>query len=136
MDGGLNRRELTLKALAGLVGGALGWIPVEIVSHNHSLFEAPTLSNLVSNFIAMMILAGLVGGAIVASDAQTLEWTPAVRNKFLKGFFICLLLALPANYYANVAFAKILSWSGATTSAEIPLFLLIFARVVGWTLLG
>ena len=45
----------------------MGWIPVELVSHNHSLFEAPTTSSIVANFIAMAILSGLVGGAIVGA---------------------------------------------------------------------
>ena len=33
----LNRRELTFKALAGLCGGAIGWLPVELASHNSHL---------------------------------------------------------------------------------------------------
>ncbi len=39
----LNRRELTFKALAGLCGGAIGWLPVELASHNSHLGEAQTV---------------------------------------------------------------------------------------------
>src|ERR1017187_9529714 len=38
----LNRRELTFKALAGLVGGAIGWFPVELASHNSHLGQVQT----------------------------------------------------------------------------------------------
>ena len=41
-SGTIDRRELTFKALAGLVGGAIGWLPVEIANHGHSLTDAPT----------------------------------------------------------------------------------------------
>jgi pSer/pThr/pTyr-binding forkhead associated (FHA) protein len=131
----LNRRDLTVKALAGLAGGAVGWLPVEIVSHNHSLFEPPTTAGVVENFVAMALLAGLIGGAIVASDAQKLEITPHLKRRFLIGFVICLVLSIPANYYANLVFSYILVASGATTN-QVSIPALIAARVVGWTLLG
>ena len=67
-SGTLNRRELVFKALAGLAGGALGWIPVELSSHGHSLTEQLSTAAVVASYIAMAILSGLVGGFILAAE--------------------------------------------------------------------
>ncbi len=40
MNTSLNHRELTYKALAGLAGGAIGWLPVELASHGKNLTDA------------------------------------------------------------------------------------------------
>ena len=133
---GVNRRELVFKSLAGLAGGFLGWLPVELVSFNHSLFEAQTAATIVENFIAMAILGGLIGGTIVAAEAQTLELTPALKQRFVRGFVVCLVMSLPANYFANILFRDILNASGVTDPRQIPIFLLVCARVVGWAVLG
>src|ERR1700674_5741931 len=53
----LNRRELTFKALAGLVGGAIGWLPVELASHNSHLGQAQTTGDLIAYYISAAIAA-------------------------------------------------------------------------------
>ncbi len=136
MNETLNRRELTWKALAGLAGGAVGWLPVELASHGHSLTQQMSTGNVITAYLAMAILSGLVGGLILASEPQRLELTVAVRNRFLRGFIICLVLALPANYYANLIFSGILSHGGwGVGHAGSALFLLL-GRVVSWTVMG
>jgi len=68
MSGSIDRRELTLKALAGLLGGALGWVPVEIANHGHSLTEAPTTAQYVGDLFSMALMAGLIGALILATE--------------------------------------------------------------------
>src|SRR5437588_10179831 len=102
----VNRRELTYKALAGLVGGALGWLPVEIVSFGHSITEQESSWYGIATVVAMALLSGLIGGLIVASDAQSLELTPLTKRRFIRGFLICLVAAYPATLFGN----RIFTW--------------------------
>jgi len=136
MNEGINRRELTFKALAGLTGGAVGWLPVELTSRGHSLTEAQTTTTIVASFVSMALLSGLIGGMIVASEQQTLELTPLVRRRFFRGFVICFLLSLPATYYSNLAFTYILSAGGWGINHAGSLAYLIAGRLAGWTLMG
>jgi pSer/pThr/pTyr-binding forkhead associated (FHA) protein len=132
----VNRRELTFKALAGLAGGAIGWIPVELASHNHSLIQPMTEWEKAFSYASMAILAGLIGGLVLASDEQRLEVTPAVRNRFVRGFVVCALLVLPANYYANSVFTGIMSYGGWGVGHQGSFFFLMLGRVVSWTMMG
>lgn len=136
MDGTLNRRELTLKALAGFLGGALGWVPVEIASHGHTLTEAQTTASVVANFATMALLSGVLGGTVLAADAQTFALTARVKRLFVRGFLICLVLSLPAIYYSNVVFSKILIAGGWAVDHPGSMLYLTVARVVSWTMLG
>ena len=43
MNQAIDRRELWFKAMAGLAGGVIGWVPVEIVNHGRSLGQPVTL---------------------------------------------------------------------------------------------
>ena len=61
-SGTIDRRELTFKALAGLVGGALGWLPVEIANHGRSLTEAASTGQQIGEFVSMALMAGAMGG--------------------------------------------------------------------------
>ena len=72
MDGSINRRELVMKALAGLAGGALGWLPVELASHGHTLTEQLSAASVWASYAAMMLLSGLIGGFILAAEGQEL----------------------------------------------------------------
>jgi len=136
MNGGVNRRELGFKALAGLAGGALGWLPVEITSHGHSLTQAQTSWDIILNFVSMGLLSALIGGLIVASEQQSLELTAGTRRRFLRGFIICFVLSLPATYYANLAFNYILAAGGWGVLREGSFAYLIAGRLAGWTLMG
>ncbi len=132
----INRRELTYKALAGLGGGAVGWLPVEIASHGHSLTQQMTVGSMIAAYVSMAMLSGMIGGLILASEHQRLEFTPLVRNRFLRGFIVCFVLALPANYYANMIFSGILRYGGwGIAQAGSPLYLFV-GRVVSWTMMG
>ncbi len=73
MNGSVNRRELILKSMAGLAGGGLGWLPVEITSHGHSLTDVQSTASVVANFVAMALLSGLIGGLILAAEGQSIR---------------------------------------------------------------
>jgi pSer/pThr/pTyr-binding forkhead associated (FHA) protein len=135
-SGTIDRRQLTFKALAGLVGGALGWLPVEIADHGRSITEAASTGQRIGEFFTMALMAGLIGGMILAADEQTLEITPQAQRRFLRGFILCFILSIPANYYSNVVFQAILNLGGWDTGHPGSLFSLIMARLVGWTLMG
>lgn len=136
MNGSLNHRELLFKAGAGLAGGALGWLPVELSSHGHSLTEQMTAWSVVWSFAAMAILSGLIGGMIVAAESQNLDLSSATQRRFARGFIICVLLALPANYFANWIFSAILNFGGWSLNHEGSTFYLFCARVLSWAIMG
>ena len=136
MDGVINRRDLTFKSLAGLLGGAVGWLPVEFATHGHSLTEQPSAAAFYLNFGALALLSGLIGGLINASQVQVLELTPIVKRRFVQGFVICALLSLPSTYYSNVAFAAILNAGGWRIGQPGSLAYLIFGRLIGWSMMG
>ncbi len=133
MNASINHRELTYKAVAGLAGGAIGWLPVEIASHGHSLTEAVSTPYLIASYVTMSILSGMIGGLILASDEQKFELSPTVRNRFILGFVLCAILMIPGNYYANIVFSQILNFGGFP---NVSMFWLVFARAVSWMMMG
>lgn len=136
MEGVINRRDLLFKSLAGLIGGFVGWLPVELATHGHSLTEQPSSAALYLNFGALALLSGLIGGLINASQEQVLELTPLVKRRFVQGFVICALFSLPATYYSNEAFAAILNAGGWRIGQAGAMAYLIFGRLIGWALMG
>src|ERR1019366_1940045 len=149
MSGSIDRRELTLKAMAGLVGGALGWLPVEIANHGHSLTEGQTTGQFIGDLISMALMAGLIGGFILAAEDNSLQFnrratfpfvslevSAQAKRRALRGFILCFILAIPANYYSNVAFGAILNAGGWEVGHPGSIFYLILARLIGWTLMG
>jgi len=133
--GAIDRRELAFKAMAGLVGGAIGWIPVEIASHGHSLTQAQSGWTQLANFVSMMLVAGMIGGMILAARDNTVEITPAAKRRFIRGFIFCVLLAVPGNLAADLIFTNILI-AGGLGSGNISLAYLFIGRVISWTVLG
>jgi pSer/pThr/pTyr-binding forkhead associated (FHA) protein len=136
MNGSINHRELLFKAGAGLAGGALGWLPVELSSHGHTLTEQMSTWSVVWSYAAMAILSGLIGGMIVAAESQHLDLSGATQRRFARGFIICVLLALPANYFANWVFSMILNFGGWSFNHEGSTFYLFCARVLSWAIMG
>jgi pSer/pThr/pTyr-binding forkhead associated (FHA) protein len=136
MNGSINQRELLFKAGAGLAGGALGWLPVELSSHGHTLTEQMSVWSVVWSYAAMAILSGLIGGMIVAAESQHLDLSGATQRRFARGFIICVLLALPANYFANWVFSAILNFGGWSLNHEGSTFYLFCARVLSWAIMG
>ncbi|HKD69533.1 MAG TPA: hypothetical protein VKB84_22025, partial [Candidatus Binataceae bacterium] len=136
MEGVINRRDLIFKSLAGLAGGFVGWLPVELATHGHSLTEEPSAAALYLNFGAMALLSGLIGGLINASQDQVLELTPLVKKRLVQGFVFCALLSLPATYYSNSAFAAILNAGGWRVGQAGGIGYLIMGRLVGWSMMG
>ena len=134
--GTLDRRELFFKALAGLIGGAIGWIPVEIASHGHSLTEVQTTVTIIAGFVSMAMMAGAIGGMIMAAQEQRFEISPAARRRFLRGFLICAAISLPATYYSDALFSSILAAGGWTLNHAGSTAYMVLARVTGWTLMG
>jgi pSer/pThr/pTyr-binding forkhead associated (FHA) protein len=137
----LNRRELTFKALAGLIGGAIGWLPVELASHNSHLGQAQTEWAMVAYYFTAAIAAGMIGGMITAVEGAELRVTPQAKQRFIRGFLLCAGLSLIATYFANSVFGAILNAGGVQFSpaGEMvagSIFILFFARVVGWAIDG
>ena len=137
MNGSINKRELFLKAMAGLLGGALGWIPVELASHGHTLNEQLSASSLHASELSMAVLSGLIGGFIIAVESQELVFTPAMRNRFLRAFVICAALAwFAADPFSNSVFSAILNFGGWGLNHEGSMFYLYCARVASWVIMG
>jgi pSer/pThr/pTyr-binding forkhead associated (FHA) protein len=136
MNASINRRELTYKAVAGLAGGALGWLPVELASHGRNLTDVMNAWDVFFAYLTMAILSGMIGGLILASDEQKFALTPTVRNRFILGFVVCFLLALPANYYSNIVFSEILNFGGWGTGHQGSIVYLVIGRVASWMMMG
>jgi pSer/pThr/pTyr-binding forkhead associated (FHA) protein len=135
MNDSIDRRELTFMALAGLIGGALGWLPVELVSHNRTLTEPQTPWMLVSGTLSMALLLGAIGGLILAAEGKSLKLTPIAKRRLLRGFLICFAIGIPAVYYSDVVFSKILAYVGFGVQ-PVSIAYLMAARVASWTLMG
>jgi pSer/pThr/pTyr-binding forkhead associated (FHA) protein len=137
----LNRRELTFKALAGLVGGAIGWLPVELASHNSHLGQAQTTGDLIAYYISAAIAAGAIGAFITAVDTSDVRWTPEVQRRFIRGFGICFALSFLSTYFGNFVFNAVLQAGGVGFSPDGQLVsgsivVLIIARLLGWAIDG
>jgi pSer/pThr/pTyr-binding forkhead associated (FHA) protein len=136
MNESINRRELAFKALAGLVGGALGWLPVELASHGHTLTEQISTAAAIASYVSMALLSGLIGGAITTAEGQRLEYSHETQKRFIRGFVICFALALPADYVANSIFSSILSMGGWGVNQAGSNFALFMGRVASWVIMG
>jgi len=90
-----DRRELLFKALAGLLGGAIGWIPVEITTHGHSITEHESIGVAIAGIVSVALAAGMIGGMILAAENNSFEITPLVKRRFRLGFTVCLILGIP-----------------------------------------
>jgi pSer/pThr/pTyr-binding forkhead associated (FHA) protein len=132
----LNRRELTFKALAGLCGGAIGWIPVELASHNQSLTERMTSSEALAATISMCVLSGLIGGFIVAAEGQRLDFNRDAQLRFARGFGICAILAYFGTDWSNDLFTLILNAGGWGVGQQGSMLFLVLGRVASWTVMG
>ena len=132
----VNRRELILKSMAGLAGGALGWLPVEITSNGHSLTDVQTTASAIANFASMAVLSGLIGGLITAAEGQRIELSDQTKRRLARGFIICALLSLPATYYSNLAFSYILNAGGWGINQQGSPIYLFLGRTAGWALMG
>jgi pSer/pThr/pTyr-binding forkhead associated (FHA) protein len=137
----LNRRELTLKALAGLVGGAIGWLPVELASHNSHLGEAQTTGELFAYYFSAAIAAGLIGAFITAVESSELRITPESKRRFIRGFLICFALSFVSTWLGNEAFNTVLQAGGVGFSADGrmvsgSIITLVIARLLGWAIDG
>jgi pSer/pThr/pTyr-binding forkhead associated (FHA) protein len=132
----LNRRELTFKAVAGLVGGAIGWLPVEMASHNHTLTEQMTSAQALATTISMCVLSGLIGGSIVAAEGQRLDFGRDAQLRFARGFGICAFLAYFGNGWSNALFTLMLNAGGWGVGHQGSALFLVLGRVISWTMLG
>jgi len=136
MNSSINQRELIYKAIAGLVGGAIGWLPVELASHGKNLTDVMTGWDVFFAYATMALLSGMIGGFILASDEQKLAVTSTTIRRFALGFVVCLLLALPANYYSNIVFSSILNYGGWGMGHPGSIAYLVFGRVLSWMMMG
>lgn len=136
MGGAIDRRELAFKATAGLVGGAAGWLPVELVMLGHTFDRPPIGFDRYLLDTAMGVLSGLIGGLINAAELQTLEFSRPVKIRLITGFSVCFVLGLLSFYFSDQAFNAILRFAGWRPDQPINEAYLVFARVVGWVLMG
>jgi pSer/pThr/pTyr-binding forkhead associated (FHA) protein len=137
----LNRRELTFKALAGLVGGAIGWLPVELASHNSHLGQVQTTGEMLAYYISAAFAAGAIGAFITAVDTSDIRLTPESKRRFIRGFAICALLSLVSTYFGNYVFNLVLMAGGVGFSPNGELVsgsivTLVIARLLGWAIDG
>ncbi|MGH7987807.1 MAG: FHA domain-containing protein [Candidatus Binataceae bacterium] len=132
----MDRRELSFKAGAGLIGGAVGWLPVEITTHGRSITDPTTIGVAVASFVTWAILSGCIGGLINAADLQTLSWTPAVKRRCIVGFVVCFILGLIAMFPSDFVFGYFLELSGWGRGQQGSFGLLMLGRAAGWTLMG
>jgi len=108
----IDRRELLFKAMGGLAGAALGWLPIELVSYGHSLTEAPSATRGILNLATIAFFSGMVGGLVLASDDKTIQTTPRLKRRLLRGFVVCFVLAIVPTIFANYLFGAILNAGG------------------------
>jgi len=136
MNGAIDRRELFSKSLAGLLGGAIGWIPVEIATHGHSITEQESAGTVIAGIVSVALVAGMVGGMILASEDNALAITPLAKRRFLLGFIVCLVLALPETYYSDLMFSRILQAGGWSVNHPGSELYLVGGRLIGWSFMG
>lgn len=136
MSGSIDRRQLFFMAMAGLAGGAIGWLPVELAASGHSLTQVQSAWSQVAGIVSMALMWAMIGGLILASESQTLAITPRTRRDFLRGFIVCFVIGLPAVYYANVIFTAILVVGGWGVNRNGAFGWLVAARTTGWALTG
>jgi len=136
MNQSVDRRELWFKAMAGLAGGVIGWIPIEIVSHGHRLGEPQSLWLFIAGTAGEAILGAMIGGLILAAEGKSLELTPQMKRRFWRGFIICLVLAAIASLISNYVFTALLAMGGFTGGSGGSIGDVIVARTVAWTLVG
>src|SRR5208337_2793235 len=137
----LNRRELTFKALAGLCGGAIGWLPVELASHNSHLGEAQTTAEMVGYYLSAAFAAGAIGAFITAVDTSDVHVTPEAQRRFVRGFAICAVLSLLSTWLGNFVFNWVLQAGGVAFSpngemVSGSIVTLVIARLLGWAIDG
>ena len=136
MNNAMDRRELFFKALAGLLGGAIGWIPVEMATHGRSITEQESALTVIAGIVSVALVAGMIGGMILAAEGNSLEITPLAKRRFLLGFIVCLVLALPETYYSDLIFSKILRAGGWGVDHPGSELYLVGGRLIGWTFMG
>ncbi|MBV8453713.1 MAG: FHA domain-containing protein [Deltaproteobacteria bacterium] len=136
MNGAIDRRELLFKALAGLLGGAIGWIPAEIATHGHSITEQESTWSVIAGIVSVALVAGMIGGMILAAEDNSFEITPQLKRRFRLGFIVCLVLALPETYYSDLIFSKVLRAGGWGVNHPGAVLYLVAGRLIGWTLMG
>src|SRR5262249_52671373 len=136
MNGSINRRELASSAIAGLAGGALGWVPVELTTHWHSLGERLSATEFWGSLVAMALVSGSIGGFILAARGHELDFSSATQTRFWRAFVICAVLAVPADLLANSVFGSILDSGGWKPGPDASLTVLMLARVVSWVIMG
>ena len=129
----INRREVATKAIAGLCGGILGWIPTELyyTFHPSSDLRSGTTAYYFY-YICLAFLPAFIGTCINASQLQSLTLTPKARRTLLATFAICFILGFPSCYYATQLFNALLHHQRVTESIK----LMIIPRSMAWALLG
>ena len=136
MNDAIDRRELFFKALAGLLGGAIGWIPVEIAAHGHFLGQQVSPLSQLAEAASVAMYAGTVGGMILVAEGNSLAITAVAKRRFLTGFSVCLLLGILANFLSNVIFNEILSAGGWSANPAGSVLAVVVGRTLGFSFMG
>src|SRR5581483_8788719 len=137
----IDRRQLAFMALAGLAGGAIGWLPVELASHNSHLGEVQTSGAMIAYYLGSALAAGSIGAFITAVNGSELSITPESKRRFVRGFVLCGVLSLLSTYLGNYVFNLVLAAGGVrfSESGQIisgSIVTLVIARLFGWAIDG
>src|SRR5579872_3895745 len=136
MSDAIDRRELLFKALAGLLGGAIGWIPVEITTHGHSITEHESIGVAIAGIVSVALAAGMIGGMILAAENNSFEITPLVKRRFRLGFTVCLILGIPESFFSEIIFSQFYNAGGWGVGHVGSEAYLVAGRIMGFSLMG
>jgi pSer/pThr/pTyr-binding forkhead associated (FHA) protein len=133
----INRREVTIKAAAGLVGGIVAWVPLELwftaypAADTGGVLPASWFA-VYSYYFMTMLLPAFVGMLIVGTDLQPLALTAKNRRILIITFGICFVLGLPAEYWSNAIY----NWMLPRDRSALTLLQVMVPRSAAWGELG
>ncbi|HVA15275.1 MAG TPA: FHA domain-containing protein [Stellaceae bacterium] len=99
MEGRVDYRELTTKALAGALGGFIGWLPIEIAAQGLSFLEPHQPQGIA---YALSIYAGLIGGLVNTPFGRL--GPKSGFWQFVRTFSLSFFLSMIAEAAAGVTF--------------------------------
>lgn len=128
----INKREVTVKAAAGLAGGLAAWVPLEIWYKLNPPGLLTTTSLACSYYLIMTLLPAVAGTLINATELQFVPLSSRSRQLLLLTFFVCFALGFPATYSATEIFRKL----APKDPSSIGVLPWLLPRSVAWAELG
>lgn len=136
---GLNRRELLVKTLTGLIAGAIAWIPMELRVHGKSLTADPDLLNyftfsLLKNDVEDLLILAMVGGVIATVDTRTRRLSLDVLKQAARNYGICIAALIIPLMIRDVGFTELLRAGGWAYQTNGSFPFLVAARILAWSI--